>query len=74
MRNWLKRKFRHKRWPHSKYSSGYHQWQASAAQSNGSRLWECIRCGTGVYAWPRNRPPLLHVGETYSWGEIGEDQ
>ena len=73
MGDWLKRKLRHKRWPHSKYSSGYHQWRASTAQSYGSRLWKCTRCGAAVYAWPSNKPPLLRVGETYDWGKVEED-
>jgi len=74
MEDWLKRKLRYKRWPHSKYSSGYHQWQAAAVHPNGARRWECIRCGARVYTWPSYVPPILNVGETYDWGEIGGEE
>jgi len=68
MKDWLKRKLRHHRWPHSRYSSGYHQWQATTIHSHGARLWVCTRCEAKVYSWPPHMPPILRVGETYDWG------
>ncbi len=56
---WFQRRVRYWRWPHRKWSAGFHRWRSTDTRSQGARRWECVRCGAGVMVWPLDQPPLL---------------
>jgi hypothetical protein len=66
---WWQRRIRYRRWPHMKWSNGWHLWRKDDVE-DGRRRWVCDRCGGVVLVWPIDAPsPLLHRGDQV----VGED-
>ena len=64
--SWWQQWVRYRRWPHFKWSSGWHRWRrGEVIRDNGEwRVWYCVRCDARLLVRPTEHLPLRRKGDT----------